>query len=378
MRICVITDMDSTNSGYRTIAVPLLTGLVELGHEVKICGIGYRGEEHNFPFSIIPAGNINDALAIATNINMLWNPDVFLVAMDIPLQQFYFENLRKFNRKYIAITPLENGPLTPSWANILIGTDAVFFISELGKQEAIKAGLIKAEHLEVGIDLSAWRPATKEERETLRSGLGIAEDEFVVLTVADNQERKNLWGGMAAVSLLKKDGVKLKYLLVTRKDSPFGWKFPDLPLSLDLVKEVQLFDRGMPQKDLWGLYAASDAYLQPSKAEGLGLPVMEAMATGIPCVATDTGALHELLDDGRGFLVESAMDIIDVWGNEKRSFLNIEKARDILMRIAKTEIPFTAPNKATTFIQSRTWDKPIKQMNEKISEICDVSQQTKK
>ena len=76
-----------------------------------------------------------------------------------------------------------------------------------------------------------------------------------------------------------------------------------------------IVERGVDTTQLRNLYVASDAYLSTSKAEGLGIPILEAMACGIPVVATDTGAITELLEDGRGFLVEPEYKFRDVWGN---------------------------------------------------------------
>ena len=243
--------------------------------------------------------------------------------MDIPLQEFFYSNLKGLGAKYMAITPLENGPLTMSWAAILLNMDYVFFISELGKQEALKAGLTRVDHLVIGVDTVLWHPATPDEKKQLRSGLGIADDEFVVLTVADNQERKNLWAGMESVRLLKEQtDRRVRYVMVTRPDSPVGWKLNDLAMEMGLTKNMMLFNRGLRTQDLWGLYAVADVYLQPSKAEGLGMPVLEAMACGVPCVATDTGALTELLDNGRGVLVKGDYEFRDVWGNSKRTMIN--------------------------------------------------------
>ena len=375
-KIVVITDFDDTGSGYRNLCTPLLIGLAQKGYDIKVVGLSYRGLEHNYPFSVIPAMTIQDAQAIAHNLHFVWQPDLYLVAMDIPLQEFFYNNLRQFPVKYMAITPLENGPLTMSWAAILLNMDAVFFISELGKQEAIKAGISKAEHLIVGVDTVFWHPATQEEKSQLRKGLGIADDEFVVLTVADNQERKNLSAGMESIALLKEQtDKKIRYILVTRSDSPVGWKINDYSIELGLTKEMTVFNRGLPVQDLWGLYAVSDVYLSTSKAEGLGMPILEAMACGIPCVASDVGAHTELLENGRGFLIPSYQlgtkdHIRDVWGNSRRGFVNVEKVADTLLTLI--ELPAPTISRARDDVEDRTWDIPVTQVHQKIQELFDV------
>jgi glycosyltransferase involved in cell wall biosynthesis len=293
---------------------------------------------------------------------------LFLVAMDIPLQQYFYEGLRQLKCRYMAITPLENGPLTLSWAAVLLNMEAVFFISELGKQEAIKSGISKAEHLIVGVDTAFWHPATPAEKKSLRSGMGMGEDEFVVLTVADNQERKNLWAAMETIQLLKKQtDKKIRYVLVTRADSPVGYKLNDLSIEMGLTKELMLFNRGLPAQDLWGLFAMSDVYLSTSKAEGLGMPILEAMACGIPCVATDTGAHRELMENGRGYLVPSTYDFRDVWGNSRRAMIDTKKAVENLEYIMAGDMSTIA--RALDDVQDRTWDIPVTQVHQKIEEI---------
>jgi len=46
------------------------------------------------------------------------------------------------------------------------------------------------------------------------------------------------------------------------------------------------------------LLAASDVFLSTSRYEGFGMAILEAMAAGIPVVATDVGAVSELVEDG--------------------------------------------------------------------------------
>lgn len=376
MKILVITDFDSVGSGYKALCAPLFTELARMGHEIKIIGLMYRGEEHYYPFSVLPAQSMQEVVGMANNLldipNVragLWPADVIIVAMDIPIQINLYNQLSVYKKKYIAITPLENGPLTPTWAMPLFQMDKVFFISELGKQEALKTGLKNVEHLRAGVDTVSFHPATPEEKMRLRDGLGIPQDAFVVLTVADNQERKNLWAALDAISKLKKDFPKpIRYALVTREQNPYGFKLKDLIKELDIQQEYIGFERGLPTKDLWGLYAASDVYLQPSKAEGLGLPVMDAMACGVPVVATNTGAMVELLEDNRGILVPAEYEFRDVWGNSKRSMIDRQKASDYLYNVFNKSL-YPDTEKALEYIRSRTWDIPAKQIDDTLEEL---------
>lgn len=372
-KIVVLTDMNQEGSGYLNIATALFSILTS-EYDIKIVGLGYMGEEHSYPFSVLPCRDTNDAHAIVHNLCMIphTTPDVIIVALDIPLQIFFREKFAQYKKPYIAITPLENPPLTQTWTAQMFSMDWVFFISELGKQAGLAAGLKNVDHIEIGIDSEFWRVPTPEEKRGLRKGMDIEDDEYVILTVADNQERKNLWAAMKIVSELKKRGRTIRHILVTRVDTPFGWKIRDLALNLDTNKETVTMNRGMPIENLWSLYALSDCFLLTSKAEGLGLPIMEAMCVGIPVVATDTGAIHELLQDDRGFLIPSEYDFYDVWGNSLRSMVNIEYAVTVIDGLIKKDKPeYAIP--ARKFMEAKTWDKPAKQLSDKIEELTNVT-----
>lgn len=366
-KIVFVSDFNFRGSGYLNISVPLCRGLSEKGYDIKAVGLGYSGEEHPFDFSIIPCQSFSDAHAMVNNLHYQWNPDVVIVALDIPSLQQFSSICKKLNMRMIAITPLENAPLTMSWAYILQEIDKVFFISQLGSDEAKKAG-IEAEHLVVGIDTVSWRKRTTEEYTKGREMLGITPDTLVVMTNADNQERKNLSKAFEIISKVKHEKkIKVKYILVTRENSEVGWKLRDLGMYYNIASDVMIFERGLSFKELYSLYAISDALLLTSKAEGLCMPVLEAMSIGVPVVATACGSMPELLGEGRGFLMDTEYSMIDPWGNSRRDFPSAESGANILYNLSQL-IP-TAPNKARIYMESRALEYPVNQLVEAMEKL---------
>lgn len=367
-KIIWITDYpDGATSGYATITKPICNGLVELGHEVKVIAMSNKGEEHWEKFSIIPVQQFDEGIAAIHNLNILWKPDIVVCAVDIPILESLYEKIYKEGIKFVALTPMENGPLMQSWAMGLSQYDKILFISKLAEDEAHKIGLPNAEHLVIGIDTDIWSQPTETERKKAKETLGFEQDEKIVLTVADNHERKNLWAGLAMFAGMLRSNPELhaKYVIVTRDKSPYGWRLNELASSLGIGDKLVIFARGIPQNQLRLLYVIADAFLLTSKAEGLGLPILEAMAVGVPCVATNTGALTELLADGRGYLIPSDCSFIDVWGNSKRDMASIEAGSKLLYTAINNEI---SPN-VRPYILGRNWENTVSQFNRVIKEL---------
>lgn len=380
-KIAFVSDFSFRGSGYLNIVVPLCKGLAEKGHEIKAVGLGYRGEEHNFDFSIIPCHSFTDAQAITNNLKFQWGAELFIVALDIPQQAAYIDMSKRLGAKIISITPLENPPLTLSWALILQQSDKVFFISQMGTDEAIKAGVETAEHLIVGMDTESWRSRTTDEYKKGRKLFNISDDTLVVLTVADNQERKNLSKAMEIVSKVKKEeGIKVRYILVTREHSEVGWKLRDLAMDYGIASELMIFERGLTFGELYTLYAIADVFLLTSKAEGLNMAVLESLCVGVPVVATTCGAMPELLGTEykwqRGYLMDTEYSMIDPWGNSRRDFPKAESGVTALLDVYRQRetSPLVAPNRARVYMESRTWDVPTNQVDLAIEELVNAKE----
>jgi N-acetyl-alpha-D-glucosaminyl L-malate synthase BshA len=77
---------------------------------------------------------------------------------------------------------------------------------------------------------------------------------------------------------------------------------PDLPLAKEIAKSLDV-EFVPPQKDVAPILQSADLVLVPSEMESFGLVALEAMACGVPVVATRCGGIEELVKDGEtGYL----------------------------------------------------------------------------
>ena len=363
-KIVWLSDADIIGSGYGNITNSICNALVDLGHEVKEIGITYAGQEHWNKFSILPARDFNDVMAMIQNLYIRWKFDIFVCAMDIPHQEKLVVAMKNRPFKYIGLMALEAGPLCVSWAMALGMINKLFIISDFGTKEVEKLGL-SAEHIQIGIDTEFWKVPTKEEKHALRGTLGIDDETFIVLTVADNQERKNplvLMETYAKFSV----GKKTKYIMVTRENNLAGARLRDYATEIGIAHHFLLMERGMPLKQLWGLYAISDAFLLLSKAEGLGMPILEAMSVGIPVIGTNCTGIADLLADGRGLLVDYNYTYRDCFGNGTRYLPVVEHGVSLLNEVYDKGFDTTP---AREYVEKRTWDIPALQMDKAIKEL---------
>lgn len=75
----------------------------------------------------------------------------------------------------------------------------------------------------------------------------------------------------------------------------------------DIVGEDVIFTGYVDEADLPSIYSGADVFVYPSLFEGVGLPVLEAMRSGIPVVTSNTTSLREIVDDAA-----IAVDPLDV------------------------------------------------------------------
>lgn len=182
--------------------------------------------------------------------------------------------------------------------------EAIVVPSEESKREYAELVGIDASKIRViynGVDVDRFK-GNDSLRWPRRREMGIGDGEIVVGSVGRFDPVKNMTGLVIAFSKLKEqERIKSKLLLVGDG--------PELPGIVALVKDLELKPRvvftGM-SADIPKWLSAMDVYVQPSHFEGVPNSVLEAMAAGLPVIATRVGGVPEIVADREtGFLVPS-------------------------------------------------------------------------
>jgi glycosyltransferase involved in cell wall biosynthesis len=119
-----------------------------------------------------------------------------------------------------------------------------------------------------------------------------------ILFVGSEHPRKNLAAVLQALALLKRDAVVGGLRLVKvgaagGSEAPFRERTLRLVRTLGLERDV-VFTERVADDELAAWYRGAACLLLPSRAEGFGLPPLEAMACGCPAIVGRAGALPEV------------------------------------------------------------------------------------
>lgn len=173
------------------------------------------------------------------------------------------------------------------------GADRVIAISQTVKEDVATTLGVDRSRIDVTALGAAVDPdAAATPAHELRTTHGLA-GAPVVLCVAQKRPHKNLEGLIRAFSLLRDpDAV----LVLVGLPTPHEQELRELAEQLGVVERVRHVGY-VTEADLEGLYRLACCCCLPSFEEGFGLPVIEAMARGIPVACSGVGALAEVAGD---------------------------------------------------------------------------------
>ena len=130
-----------------------------------------------------------------------------------------------------------------------------------------------------------------------RRKYGLPEKDFLVFSnfnFASGLSRKNPLAAIRAFGTAFEDTVDARLVFKVMNSSPSSRKtLTDLARQMGFVDRLSIIDAYVPQKDLYALTNACDAYLSLHRGEGFGLGIAEAMSLGKPVVTTDYSSTTE-------------------------------------------------------------------------------------
>lgn len=142
-----------------------------------------------------------------------------------------------------------------------------------------------------GVDTEKFRLPTAEERAATRAALGLTADDIVLLFVGHEYDRKGLPRVVDALEHLPAHA----HLVVVGGTPDLVEDTSSAAASRGLASRVHLVGA---DPDPRRYFHAADVFVLPSAYESYGLVVLEALASGVPVVATPTGCVPDVIVNG--------------------------------------------------------------------------------
>ena len=151
----------------------------------------------------------------------------------------------------------------------------------------------------------------------------------ILLFVGRIEKYKHIQDVIEIMPIILKKHPNVKFIIVG-EDYGFRKNLEEISKNIG-VEEKVTFTGGIPEEDLLLMYQIADIFVFPSKQEGFGIVLLEAMASGTPCVARSIPATKRVIRDGKtGFLVETKGDFIE----KILYLLENDKQRDVMQNNA--------------------------------------------
>jgi glycosyltransferase involved in cell wall biosynthesis len=171
---------------------------------------------------------------------------------------------------------------------------AVLAVSEETRASIPARWRDRVELLVHGVALDDLR-RRRAERDATRAELGIGPDEVAITTVANFRAQKDYPSLLRAARQVIDAGVPVRFLAVGQGDGPVRDKVLELHRQLGLGERFSLLGF---RDDVPAVLAASDVFCLSSVYEGYPVALMEALAIGVPVVATAVGGVADAIRDG--------------------------------------------------------------------------------
>jgi glycosyltransferase involved in cell wall biosynthesis len=180
----------------------------------------------------------------------------------------------------------------------------VIAVSDEVRRYCIEIDHIRPNNVQTVYNGVELRPPCLEDRSVVRERLGIGGFREIVLTIGNIRKIKGIDIFLRAAAQTCKMRPSTLFLIVGDNHEPAHFsELEELVVELGISKNVRFYG---PSEDVASLLASADVFCLPSRSEGFSNALIEAMAAGIPCIASRVGGNAEAIEDGsNGVLVPS-------------------------------------------------------------------------
>jgi glycosyltransferase involved in cell wall biosynthesis len=307
--------------GAENLMVPLLTNLKNHVDNPRVCVLSIREgnpiteelKKIGIPVDLIPVRNLRSFTGIWRLFNYIrqYRPDI------IHTQLEHSDILGTLSAKLLGIPSISTMHTLDlqsrkikkylrnslRWGCLNYIASRIIFVSEFTRQHYIRLGfrISKLVTIYNGIDTDNF---VHQEKSDFHQGelFGIPKDSVVITTVAVLRELKGIQYMLHAMVGLLEKIPNLYYVIVG--DGEHREFLENLSKSLDITDHVVFMGR---RTDIPKILAASDLFVYPTLKDALPTALLEAMATGVPIVASEVDGVPEILENNvTGLLVPQA------------------------------------------------------------------------
>jgi len=151
------------------------------------------------------------------------------------------------------------------------------------------------------------------------------------------------------------------------------------------LPEIMIIDGDFDSAQLATIYNSAHAYVAPSRSEGFGMTVLEAMACGVPVIATNYSAHTDFLNARNAYLIDvseaSAPASMQYWQYQKGAVIGEPNLEQLASHMLEVYNHGQDPQKVAAGMKTAndyTWDKSVKKLEKHMVQYLGASGTTTK